>query len=611
MNRPRPWQPQLAEFARDAQRVATILCLAGSFAIHAPVALGFATWGPGSKPTDLVAEPQNFSSLQGDVWTWKMTDEFRAVYNTQLLQDQIRLAVKEWETAFNRWERKTSNRWDWTRNNGDQPFFDLQSIAVHELGHALGFQHADAAYFNINGDTPGQPYLRNYRLDAQGNPYVAAPIGGEVMNEGNDADSLPNAKPPKGIPGGAYWRTLSRDEVAGIEYVYGRPVTFVEVGPDDDALISFNLLNEEAQFPSSDLGSAGPDASVPRDPGDPLQGKWITATSVGITAFTSRPVGILPRASSWTFTNGTGTPLTQISIRSEGTSNGAPLLVHSSGGNAFTDYEQSSAFLLHEFENRGHLFQQPNGGAVAPNATVDFGLTLDVWDWTVERATALSAEGEPIPLPVIALHDWNHGGFEFEEPTEDAAPPSGFADDHHHHDHGLSTVTQEFHVAARGFRIVAGDARLSLEEVGFASVAGRGLGLAGLNPTTLAALADAGDLVRLPWEPVAIDSHQSLTVVLQGLVDDLPAELQQSGDFRLANDPRWSDAYAKGEILLYGRSRGAAGEVTSFSLINGAPIAGRPHPVPEPSAVALLAAGVVAATIRRWRRPDARVIVRR
>ena len=142
-----------------------------------------------------------------------------------------------------------------------------------------------------------------------------------------------------------------------------------------------------------------------------------------------------------------------------------------------------------------------------------------------------------------------------------------------------------------------------MTELAFASVAGRNFGLEDLTPETLAQLDTENVLVSLPIVgQFTLAPYQELVVVTDGTEDDLPAELLDSGNYVMLNDERWLDALAAGEVLLYGRTFGGAGQIEAFSLINTAPIAGRA--VPEPTTGLLLMLTAVATLIGLRRRSD-------
>lgn len=535
-------------------------------------AQGFSLWVLGEGAADLINEPANFVSFEEEIITWKMDNDFRALFNTPLLQHQVRLAVDEWETAFNSPTRRNSTRYGYTRRAGPQGFFDLRSVLVHELGHAVGLQHQDASYFNLDAAT-GQPYLKNYRLNDDGEPYAAPPSGGEVMNEGWDEDSLPGAKPPKGLPSGAYWQTVSKDELEGLDYAYGRPVTFQEVGADEEALITLTLF-AGGGADGETLGNSGPDGSRSRELGNPAAGRWINRSTISISDNAVLPIGVLPRAAAWSYRNTTGEAVEAMSIATLGTSNPDPLDSYSSGPRRFTTIEPSNTTSPNDAERRVHRFLDPVAGEIPGGNRVELGLTLDVWDWTVDSANVRTTSGAILPAALITFVDWAEGDMNYAPSTL------------HGPGVGLLTGQQGGFVAShRGFRIVNGETPTELVELGFASVAGLDLGLDDLTPETLDQLAAAGSLTMLAIEPKDLGRATDLIVVLSGLLDELPPELQASGDFLYLNDARWADAYAKGEILVFGKTINADHEVTAFSLLNTPVIAAQT--VPEPSALAL------------------------
>lgn len=555
----------------------------------ATLSQAFSLIAPGG-PADLINEPDRYYSFDPGVITWKMDDSFRNTFSDPALLDQVRLAFADWQAGSSHADRRSSPRYRWNRFNGEQDTIDLKSVMTHEIGHAIGFQHADAAWYNEQGDS-GSPWNRNYRYIG-GVLTAAAPLGGEIMNEGNQDGFMPAQKSPTGIRAGEYWRTLSKDEIAGLDYAYGDAIDFQEVGPDDDAMITVSIFQGGG---GGNLGVAGPDTWVNRNGVNSTDGRRILTSSIGISNNASKPIGILPRTSSWYYENATGEALVGINVRSEGTSTREPLEVYSSGANRFTEYDMSNAFLAHAFENRGHHFSDPVGGSIPASGGVQFGLKLDVWDWTVDRATAITTGGDPIALPVVALHGFNHGGYASPDLDDDHDHfAGGGADDLAD---GMTTASGVYTKLVEGVRIAAGAEPATLVELAFASVEGLGLDGDDLNPQTLALLQTTGALKPISLPAVQLGAYEDLFVVLDGLVDDLPADLQAAGNFLMAGNPLFTEAMAAGEVLVYARTTGQAGSLGSFSLLNSAAIVGRM--VPEPSCLLMAVMSAFLATGRR------------
>ncbi len=541
------------------------------------VSLGSAS-GP-LPATDLVNAPNNFYSFDGDIITWKMDDLFRVVFDDPILQNQVRLAFGEWETASSSATRRSSPRYAWARWNGYRNFSDLRSAMTHEIGHTLGSQHPDAAYFNEN-------YQLNFRLDDQGDWFAAPPLGGEVMNEGNVAGFLPDSKPdPKGLRGGEYWRTLSKDELAMLDHTYDRHLDFQEVGPNDEAMITVKIHNLFG-MPGDNIGSAGPDTSSQRNPNDPLDGRELLTASVSINATPNTVIGIRPHSQAWEYTNLTGQMVEAISIRTEGTNNRNPLGTTSSGGHRFTSYDPSSAVGIFDFENIGHIFSDPVGGAIPHGSTVTVGLSQDVWDWYSTGANVRTTDDEIFPANLVSILPWGVGEYGLSgEPVD----PSG-----------LSESPGVFTLAASGLRIVNSDQTTVLSELALAIVEGRGLTLDDLTRDTMHVLSDEGLLVPISLPPTTLAPGAEFFVIFDGDRDDLPPELIAQGNYLIVDDPRWDGALANDEIFAYARTNGPGNDVAAFALLNEDPIVGRV--IPEPTTLSLAVILLLSIAIRRQRR---------
>jgi hypothetical protein len=192
--------------------------------------------GDDPPPTNLITTPNRIYSWDVGEITWKMDDDFLAYYPTDLLQDQVRLAFAEWDDASTSIIKRANPNYSWRRYNGQRDFHDLRTVINHEIGHALGSQHPDASWFNSN-------LFRNYLPDGIGGWIAAPPLGGELMNEGNEDGKLPGMKPPAGLNPGEVHRLISQDELSFLDHAYNGPLDFIEVAYDQPADIVLTIHN--------------------------------------------------------------------------------------------------------------------------------------------------------------------------------------------------------------------------------------------------------------------------------------------------------------------------------------------------------------------------------
>lgn len=525
-----------------------------------------APWGNGLTPavTDLVNDPLRFYSFDPGVVTWKMTQEFRDVFSSPAAQEQVRLAFGEWEKAFTSNLRRMSLQYSWSRYNGPQEFYDLQSVMIHEIGHALGSQHPDAAWFN------GTPqYMLNFRPDVLADWVPSPPLGGEIMNEGNAVKEL-NGPGSKGLLDGEYWRTVSTDEVDFLDHVYSNGLLqFQEVGPNDEAMLSIRTFGTPGGPSSGTLGIAGPDNSETRANG----GARIIDASIEISA--SAPIGIIAKSQTWEVLNHSGKDIDMIRIQTRGTSSPWPLKATSGGQHRFTEYEpdQPSFEYAFDFEDRVHTYRAPETGSVPNNGSVQFGIQLDVWDWSLVWSRARSTDGDAfdIDLAPPGIKGWfnYHGGAVVEPPN----PGDGILT-------GLSGA-RVVDVPAVGF-VVSGveNARTTITHVAVGAVDDPFLGPDDLGTDLLDALRDAGELYEFDVDDISLGADDDFVFVLRGAQQDLPTVLQASNRYLLLDLPEIADR----PFVAYVRTETADFTIGAYAMLNSGLIR-----VPEPSLAVLLA----------------------
>lgn len=433
-----------------------------------------------------------------------MDSSFLAEFPDPLLQQQVRRAFQEWQLSSSSTSPTGSDRRDplspltRRRLNVGAPsnFWDLRTVVLHELGHALGAQHPDAAWLN---GTP--PYRQNYGIDNQGNLVAQSPGGWEVMVEGSPLGS-------KGLREGEYHRFLSKDEFDLLDYGYGGHIEFVEVGTNFPANIVVRGFSNPM---STALGQAGPDSWQDRVPGDVSQGQLILTSDVAINA----TAGVATRKTTWTLSNTLDLPITKARIRMKGTDT-FPIGFTSTGAHRFTKVPFIGVQGPREYENITRLFTDPVGGEIPPGDQVTFGFEMDVWDWTVSRAAVETTDGESHIVSLVTIVPLDFGLQSDSSDPLTLVGPVGQPE-------GLVTAPTR-DIEHRGLRIVnTSETSVTVGAVAVAPLRGRGLHE--LDGTALDEAADADELITLEFPPEQLGPDEELIIILDGDEASLPAEL--------------------------------------------------------------------------------------
>ena len=585
----------------ERSRFAMAIVLVG--ACTAGPAFGFAVSavdGSGPSVSDLVADPNHYFAFgrggQAQPIRYKFTPEFVARFSDPRVREQVHMAFDEWSEATPDAQRRADEaRYGYTRHVlGSTPFIDIRSLVQHELGHALGSQHPDASWFNGNPQ-----YMRNFTYDAGNNLVAAPPIGGEIMNEGqgvnNQGMGLPDAKPPRGLGWGEYWRKLSKDELAYLDYVYGQKLYFQFVGPDDEAEIVLDVFASTNCGPS--LGVAGPDTWTLNDPDDKRQGAVINTSTLDIRFSCDAtvddqpidvPVGFVATPKYWEITNNTGENLISLLVGTDGTDNEVPTGEQSVGPKRFTDYTNfPSTDANTSLEANLHQWSKPFGGPIADGQSTQVKLQLDVWDWWVTSSQALTEDLAGVWVPLVNVDPFWVPGITKGGVLEPADDP------HAGHNHDLIVGDQPA-IALKAIEITNdGPGVMTLQQIAVALVGDLLLELDDLGTDLTDRLNREGRLEHLlngtAADDVVLQPGQAFYIVAEGDVALLPTEAIAAGRYLVFDRPEWFDE----ELLVYTMTDNGDFAVGGQVIMNSRAI------VPEPTTVAGLSAGVAACLRRR------------
>ena len=371
--------------------------------------------GPGDSGgcADLINQPQQYRRLRSGTNTFRITQNFMDRYpddfSQYLVQDSARLLTDFMGTQRYNWIDDIQHREHYFKLNYDHNYYGLKGILLHEFSHALGMQHNDGCYYNINQAT-GDPWLSNYELIGGGNVAVVEPTGFEIMMEAPMADFI----------------TPDIDVFDFFSYAYPfQQVNFVHT----------NSQNQVIRVDSTDADSHGGQLSVNDtqaiDPNDESQGWYINSANlwVGYDNF------ILYDQNVWYIENTSGHDINQVSMRINGTSTRKPFLEEAPDDftHLGTSTTSSPEQLIYSWSTPpGQYWPAPDGIVGIPGGNPNtepprFILELDAYHTTVQEVLLWhhSNEAFEVVFPTVqSIMPWQ---FTPNTPPIESAPPYALA----------------------------------------------------------------------------------------------------------------------------------------------------------------------------------------
>ena len=497
----------------------------GLVALHAICCFQInAAYGFSAFTGDTAVNPSGFSNLiadPDDYFSWDLTNityQFDSSFTSNnRIRDQIRLAFNQWDTANG---TANGSTYSYFRDVSIQPFGDIRSIAVHEIGHVLGFHHPNQA----------DGFNRNYGLAVAGGLVEQADQNNELMRSY--------------INPGDYNHTLTHDELDGFDYFYGHDLNFTEVASGGDIVI------QAASLGSGSTWAQGGPGGFYRT-GNHLEGVRSTSGTVTFNTTSSTSLGFKTLGINWDFQNTSGANTSSFEIVTRGTNNPTPIF-HYDGfpANKFNSYS-TSAVSANAKEDLKHVWSNPTGGPFP--GIVHVGLEQDVWDWTVVSAQVVNADSTKTNAPLLSFHDWG------ETVTAVAATATAASDAN-----GI-IMDEDSIIIGRGIRIVNSlNTPSEIVELALANVKGMNLQLDELNQETMQQLAEEQRLEFFDLGSLMMDDGEQLLLLMDGQSERFP------GLVIPLNRPDLLDT----ELFVYVKSQIGDAVVGNYALLGRDPILG-------------------------------------
>jgi hypothetical protein len=546
--------------------------------------------------------------------TWTLDPSFKSMFSASDLlavSNQIALAFQSWQNASSP-IYDGSRGYDSTATSVIPPsnitppnvptdFGDIRTIALHEIGHALGLAHSGPLFdpvfpFGVDPSTGSHQSLDLFyavanppsgMVSASSSYFPDGQAGTPVMNDF--------------ISKGEYRRILTWDELNAYNYIYGStPFTFMSIPYVASA--SANGSTADIRITAGFLSSASTVDNTTPFANTVVYGDFIDSSSPGsITSATitfnrnsAVKIGYEPEGINWDFKiipSSQGNPnafsVHSVQITTVGTDETTPDSAPGSG--AYWDNEQSNPNYIFNY-NTGAVpgvypYGPPTGVSLALDGSGDKNQVQ--WTWTLPgtiAATDIPAGTDFHPGLRLDLNNWypvsgfasSIGNFKTQALTPMAAVMDYFGNGTIIGSiaHRLKTEANNLTYAPAsstntapglGISLIASAAPQSvISQLQYADVTGMGLDLSNLNETGLQTLSSNGLVTTVTNFGVhTLGPFQRFALVLQGTTNSLPPDIATNGNYLIMNRP---DLVTR-ELFLAWQSTNSGSICENFALV--------------------------------------------